>query len=377
VSERVCITGDTLSYPEGGGHFWVYLNWALGLRAFGCEVIWLEVVAPEIDAPALSRFYTCLKQRLERYGFGDSLVLCGHVGQDLDSIANSSWRGLDAAADADLLINLRYDLSPAILRRFRRTALLDIDPGLLQIWMSEGQIQVSRHDLYFTTGETVGRAGSRCPDVGLPWRYTPPCVALDLWPVAPFAPDAAFSTISHWSGDEWVQQGEEIYINDKRAGFLPFLDLPRYVSVPLELALRLAPDEEEDRVMLQDRGWRLVDSRTVSAQPWDYQCYIQLSIGEFSAVKPSCVHLQNAWISDRSLCYLASGKPVVVQHTGPSRFLPDAEGLFRFHTLEEAATSLKAVKSDYDRHSRMARALAVEYFDAARVTAALLERALP
>lgn len=374
---RVCLTGDTLSYPEGGGHFWVYLNWALGLRACGCEVVWLELVAPDIDQEALSRFYSCLKQRLDHYGFGSALALCGEAGQSVDPMAAGAFPGLDAATDADLLINLRYHLGPEILGRFRRTALLDIDPGLLQIWIHEGQIQVSRHDVYFTTGETVGLPGSLCPDVGLPWQYTPPCVSLDRWPAAPPGPGAAFSTISHWSGDEWVQQGDEIYVNDKRAGFLPFLDLPRSAPAPLELALRLAPDEDEDRAMLSKGGWRLADPRTVASQPWDFQSYVQRSLGEFSAVKPSCVRLQNAWVSDRSLCYLASGKPVIVQHTGPSRFLPDAEGLFRFRTLDQAAASIETAVSDYDRHSRSARALAAEHFDARKVADRLLERALP
>lgn len=376
MSARICITGNTLSYPEGGGHFWVYLNWALGLRASGCEVLWLEVVTPEVERSELSSFCSCLKQRLERYEFGNSIVLCDHDGQDIDCAATHGFAGLDIATDADLFINLRYDLNSSVINRFRRTALLDIDPGLLQLWMGEGQIEVAPHHLYFTTGETVGRTGSLCPDVGLRWQYTPPCVFLDLWPAAKASAHSAFSTISHWSGDEWVQRGEEIYINDKRAGFLPFLDLPRYAPAPLELALQLAPDEEEDRIMLRDRGWRLVDSRTVSAQPWDYQSYIQSALGEFSAVKPSCVRLQNAWISDRSLCYLASGKPVVLQHTGRSHFLPDGEGLFRFQTLEEAASALNSIMADYDRHSRSARALAAEYFDAAKVATALLERAL-
>jgi hypothetical protein len=86
--------------------------------------------------------------------------------------------------------------------------------------------------------------------------------------------------------------------------------------------------------------------------------------------------LQNAWISDRTLCYLASGKPAVVQHTGASRFLPDAEGLFRFRSLEEAARALSTAESDYERYGRLARALAEEYFDAHKVVGRVLERAL-
>src|SRR5258707_15691873 len=114
MSLRVCLTADTLSYPEGGGHFWVYLNWALGLRAAGCDVLWLEIAAPEIDASALCAFSACLKQRLQRYGFGDALVLCRHTGHDLDP-ALTGVPGLDAAADADLFVTVRYDLDQAIL----------------------------------------------------------------------------------------------------------------------------------------------------------------------------------------------------------------------------------------------------------------------
>jgi hypothetical protein len=354
----------------------VYLNWALGLRAAGCDVIWLEVVTPE-DATSVSGFLAVLRQRLNRYGFGDSLAVCDWRGEDIDPVVSGNCPGAEAATNADLLLNLNYHLGSTIVGSFVRSALVDIDPGLLQLWMSEEQINVAQHDLYFTTGETIGQAGGLCPDAGIAWQYTPPCVSLDLWPVVPPGPDAAFTTISHWSGDEWVEAAGESYINDKRTGFMPFLDLPGRVGVPLELALCLAPDEDEDREMLKSEGWRVVDAHTVSAAPWDYQNYVQQSLGEFSTVKPSCVRLQNGWISDRSLCYLASGKPVVVQHTGPSRILPDRQGLFRFRTPEEAACSLDAVMSDYARHSREARALAAEFFDAPKVARRLLERALP
>jgi glycosyltransferase involved in cell wall biosynthesis len=104
-----------------------------------------------------------------------------------------------------------------------------------------------------------------------------------------------------------------------------------------------------------------------------YQAYIQASRGEFSAVKPSCVRLQNAWISDRTLCYLASGKPAVVQHTGPSSLLPDSQGLFRFRTVEEAARALREVEENYDDNCKHARELVEEHFDAKKVAAKLLE----
>jgi len=176
--------------------------------------------------------------------------------------------------------------------------------------------------------------------------------------------------------DEWEEDADGLYSNDKRTGFLPFLDLPQHTSQPLELALCLSPGEEDERVALQKRGWRVRHSYDVAATPWEYQRYIQDSLGEFSCVKPSCIHLQNAWVSDRSICYLASGKPVVIEHTGPSRFLPDAAGLFRFRDMGEAVRCLETVAADYERHCRLARALAKECFDAQKVVGSVLERAL-
>jgi len=374
MSTRVCLSANTLSYPEGGGHLWVYLNWALGLRALGCRVLWLEAVEPATPAAEIRALADSLRSRLERYGLADSVALCREDGEPLPREFEDGGR----AFEADLLLNLQYALSERIVRRFRRSALLDIDPGLLQVWLSTGQVEVARHDLCLTIGETVGTPGARFPNAGLEWHYTPPCVALDWWPQFPDAAgDAAFTTVSHWwSEDGWIGDPESGYQNDKRAGFLPFLDLPRHTAQPLELALYLAEDEAEERQALERLGWHVVPSWRVASTPWSYQRYIQDSRGEFSCVKPSCVRLANAWVSDRTLCYLASGKPAVVQHTGPSRFLPDAEGLWRFRDVDEAARCLEAVAADYEHQCRLARTLAEEFFDARKVVRRVLERAL-
>ncbi len=373
MSLAVCLAANTIGYPDGGGHLWVYLNWALGLRALGCQVIWLEGVWPGGPEHELHASVASLKRRLERYGLGEHVALFSWTGEpiarDVDAL------DVDAASEADLLLNMAYDIPSAVVKRFRRSALLDIDPGLTQVWMSTGQMKLPRHDCYFTIGETVGQPGGRVPDAGIVWHYTPPCVSLDWWTPHPPGPDAGFTTVSHWQMQEWEEHDGELYCNDKRAGFLPFLDLPRHASQPLELALRLGPDEEDERVSLIERGWRVRSAAEVTATPWDYQRYVQGSLGEFSCVKPSCVRLQNAWISDRTLSYLASGKPAVIEHTGSSRFLPDAAGLFRFRDVEEAARSLETVAADYPRQCRLARALAEEHFDARKVVKRMLERA--
>jgi hypothetical protein len=369
----VCLAANILGYPEGGGLLWVYLNWALGLRALGCHVIWLETIDSSMSAQHLEVLVAALKGQLQRYGLAECVALCSETGEPL---APSTVRGCQDF-EAELLLNMNYSLNSEVVKRFRRSALIDIDPGLLQTWMSAEQINVAPHDVYFTIGETVGQPGARFPDAGRRWQYTPPCVLLDNWPACPAPANAPFTTISHWYADEWMEEAGEIYRNDKRAGFLPFLDLPRRTTQPLELALCLGVDDDDERAMLRERGWCIRESSEVSSTPWDYQGYIQRSRGEFSCAKPFYLRLASGWLSDRTLCYLASGKPAVVQHTGPSRFLPDAEGLFRFHDLEGAAQCLEAVADDYGRQCRLARALAEEYFDARKVVRRVLERALP
>jgi hypothetical protein len=384
MSTIVWLCTNTLTWPQGGGNTWLYLNWALGLRALGCQMIWLEPIEAQIPVSEAQALANSLRRRLEPYGLGDSVALCSKTAEPLRPGATEGYIDAEAASEADLLLNLSYAACAQHMWRFRRTAMLDIDPGLTQVWLSEGAMSLPRHDVYFTVGETVGRPEARFPNGGLDWQYTPPCVALDWWPVCGATNDAPFTTISNWDNPEWFTYGEESYNNNKRAGFEPFLGLPRHSTQPLELALcqeadehlYLTADEADERKALESRGWRVVHSHAAAPTPWHYQRYIQKSRGEFSCAKPSYVRLQTAWISDRTLCYLASGKPAVTQHTGPSRFLPDAEGLFRFRDLCEAARSLETATADYTRQSRLARALTEEYFCARKVAGRLLERAL-
>jgi hypothetical protein len=212
----------------------------------------------------------------------------------------------------------------------------------------------------------VGKPGSRIPDCGVEWFHFRPPVCLDLWPPAGEAANPAFTTVAGWWSGEYVRGLEDgvevLYENTKRVAFLRVLDLPRWTSQRLELALYLGDGDVPERRMFERRGWRVRRSQQVARTPAMYHAYIQQSRGEFSAAKPSCMRFQNAWVSDRTLCYLASGKPAVVQDTGPSAFLPNGEGLFRFTTVAEAAAALAAVNADYERHCRAARALAENWF---------------
>ena len=356
----VVVSSDTVvNYPDGGGHCWVFLQYIEALRRIGCDVYWMEefrpgygppedhgAFGPARDPAADQRAVATFLQRTRDFGLEDRVLL--YVAQPGGSMRE--WIGASAGAaeavirGADLMLNFHYTIDPSLLAWARRSALMDIDPGLLQLWMHAGQLCVARHDRYFTIGETVGTPRALFPDCGITWIYSPPPVCLELWPPASDPAHEAFTTVSGWWSGRWikvVENGAEVLVeNTKRAAFLPFVDLPRRCRQPLELALDLADSDAPARRLLEGHGWRVRHARDVARTPEMYQAYIRGSRGEWSAAKPSCIRFQNAWLSDRTVCYLASGKPVVVQDTGPSLFLPNGEGMFRFTTVAEAAAGL-------------------------------------
>src|SRR5438876_796096 len=378
MTTTVCMTPLTLGYPEGGGHLWAYLNWALSLRALGCRVIWLEDIgelAATRPRAEVERDIGTLAARLGAHGLGGALALTSFSGHELDPRLAAGRPDLEAAAaDADVILDFAYDTPAWALELFRRTALVDLDPGLLQLWMSQDKLQVSKHDLYLTIGETVGRSEARFPDGGVRWHHTPTPVFLGAWPPTQ-AVSGPYTTVTNWWGD-WIELDHEPVCNDKRTAFLEYAELPARTSQRLEMALTLDDYTAETDVPILERGgWTVRDAWEACVTPDAYRAYIQGSRAEFSCAKPSCRLLANAWISDRTICYLASAKPAVVEHTGPSRFLPEAEGLVRFRDIDEAAAAIEAVEADYGRHSRLARELAEEHFDGEKVVRRVLELA--
>jgi hypothetical protein len=369
MSTDVWLAGNTLSYPEGAGQLWIHLNWVLSLVDAGCRVTWVEYAeTAEIEANG-----PALRERLARFGLADALRVIVPDDRAPDSDLDVPIATSDALADADLLLNFCYWLPETWVGTARRSALVDIDPGLLQIWIAEGDMTVAPHDHWFTIGETVGTPDARFPDCDLTWWYTPPPVHLPSWPVGTSPRTDAFTTITHWWEDGWVTFGGEEYQNDKRTSFLEFLDVPRLSGASLELATNLTEGDEDERRLLEGHGWGLRDSATLGT-PDRYRDYIRASRGEFSCAKPSCMRLQNAWVSDRTICYLASGRPAVVQDTGPSRILAGDRGVVRFRTPADAAAALRTVEASYDEHAQAARQLVESTFDGSRVVSALLER---
>jgi hypothetical protein len=103
-----------------------------------------------------------------------------------------------------------------------------------------------------------------------------------------------------------------------------------------------------------------------SRDPWVYQRFIGRSKAEFTVAKHGYVVTASGWFSDRSAEYPASGRPVVTQETGFTRWLPTGRGLFEHRSRDEAAAVIERIAREYDRHCSAAREIAEEYFDARR-----------
>jgi hypothetical protein len=195
---------------------------------------------------------------------------------------------------------------------------------------------------------------------------------LDLWPVEQGVPSAPFTSVMNWSSVGEREYEGRVY-GEKPREFEPYFTLPRDTGEAMELAIN-APRDVRER--LRSGGWRLADALHVTRTPWTYQDYLRTSVAEFAVARHAYVSTQCGWFSDRSTAYLAMGRPVVLQDTGFSAFLPGDAGLLAYRTRPEAITRLRQLRADYDGHCRAARLVAAEYFEAGRVLTELLERSL-
>jgi hypothetical protein len=212
------------------------------------------------------------------------------------------------------------------------------------------------------------------PDNGLHWITTPQPVILDQWPVCPPGDGRRFTSIASWRGAYGPIDYEGRRYGLRVHEFRKFADLPRATDAHFELALDIHPAETADLDLLEDRGWALVDPLAVGDTTDSYRRYIEGSNAEFMVAKGMYVESRSGWFSERSICYLATGRPVLAQDTGLGDLLPVGEGLITFSTLDEAAAGVEEIRSDPERHARAAREIAVEHFDSDKVLGRLLEQ---
>jgi len=229
-----------------------------------------------------------------------------------------------------------------------------------------------QHTAFLSYGENFGRAACSVPKDGLPWQATRQPVVLDAWPVTPGPARGKFTTVMQWDSYPTREFNGRRY-GMKSSSFEPYVDLPKRAGSMLELAVG-SPSAPRD--LLRSKGWEVRDPLEVTRDPWLYQDYIRQSKAEFSVAKQGYVVSQSGWFSERSACYLASGRPVLIQETGFSRWMETGAGVISFCTLEEAFAGIEEINSRYGFHCRASRQAAEEYFDSNRVLSHLIEAAM-
>lgn len=382
MSQVIVGSGFVAQYPQAGGMFSVVLQYLLGLRRLGCKVCWLELLWPQgpHDRELIRRF----TDRLADFGLEEDFCLVYFPQGKWPAAGNGrEWYGWSQdrlgkfCTEADLLLDLCASVRPPdLLAAVRRTALLDLDPGFMQLWMTQWDMGQKSHDLFFTVGQNIGRPECLAPDGGVQWRTFWPPVALDLWNGGEADVAAPFSTVSQWWGYPPTYYDGEEYDGSKRTEFLRFVDLPALTGHPFELGLNLHPvDDTADKQLLMEKGWQVHDAHHVAGDFASYRQFIQRACGEFSVAKPGYVKSRSGWFSDRTVCYLAAGRPVLVQETGVSTFLPTGRGVLSFATLEQAAQGVAEIQRHYALHCRAACEIAREYFSAEKVLSKLLHEA--
>ena len=365
---RIIVSGAVANKAGQGGEAWVRLNWVLGLRKLGFEVLFVE----QLNAGAPEGGVDFFRTTMRRHGLSESSALIAD-GRALCGIEFP--RMLEFASDADALINISGHLTlDEVFGRIARRAYVDIDPGFTQIWHAQGAtgLGIARHNFHFTIGENIGTPGCTIPTSGIHWRRTRPPVVLDEWPAVADAAFDRFTTIANWRGSYGPLEFDGRTYGLKVHEFRKCIGLPRATSLPFEIALGIHPADHKDREALDAAGWRLTDPARAAGSTDAFRNYVGGSGAEFSVAQGVYVHTQSGWFSDRTAVYLASGRPAIVQDTAFGRNLPAGRGLLAFSTPEEAAHGAASIAGDYAAHSRAAREVAEECFDSSRVLGALM-----
>jgi hypothetical protein len=366
------------------GQTWLYLNWLRGLSGLGHEVyyveddnVWPYDPRAETVTDDCSYAVAHIARNMEAIGLG------GHWAFRLSDREEACWgmsqsRLNELYASCDALLNivgavaLREDVHLAAPMR----VYVETDPVVAELKVATGdagmQEVLDRHTDLATYGENYGAPDCRVPLNGRPYVFTRQPVDLELWPMS-FTPDApSFTTIGNYrqEGTDIEWEGS-LYSWSKHHEWERFIELPARSGQQFELALMHCEGEDRERMLAA--GWQLVSPAAMSLDPWGaYRRYIQSSRGEFTVAKDQNVRLRSGWFSERAVCYLASGKPVVTQDTGFSNVLPTGEGLFAVADVEQAAEAVREINADYRRHCLAAREIAAEHFEARAVAARLL-----
>lgn len=386
---RILVTGLIGQYAFGGVT-WDYVQYVLGFRELGHDVWYLEDTAtwaydPVKQEPSADCSYNVnyLERVMHEFDLGDRWIYRNEAD---DTYHGPAARNADdVIRSADALVNvsgacwLREVTASVPFKLF-----VDGDPMFTHIGLTlpERKAYLDHlllHQGHFTFGLNVGNFGCKVPTAGIDWRPTIQPIALEWWrknllpPTANHVARDAWTTVMNWASYKPQEFEGESYGN-KDIEFLRFLDLPGRTSERFVLAMGQGMGRERPTERIEAAGWKIIEPDVHLPDYATYHDFLANSKAEWSIAKNGYVRSRSGWFSCRSACYLALGKPVVVQDTGWSDHLPSGEGVIAFSDMEEAVRGIESVASDYDRHSRAARVFAERFLDAPRICEELLER---
>jgi len=387
----IIVTGYAATYPVGGAT-WDYLQYVLGFKRLGHRVYYLEdtgrwtwdVVQDTFsddarsNAAYLAKWIAALDPELaHNWALRD--VHGQYYGMSQAQVAS-------LCRETDVFIN--YSGSCILREEYmacRTKVYLDSDPlynqaGILEYVRGTADDKtrwavdyMRQHDKFLSFGESIGRPHCLIPTALFSWQPTRQPIVLDCWEKSYLTVRDVYTTVMSWQPDGGSVTVNGVVYGGKHAEFGKFINLPQRIPQVFELAIwgGLPPVD-----FLRQHGWHVIDGYAVSPDPWEYREYICTSKAEFSVAKQAYVATRSGWFSCRSACYLASGKPVVVQDTGFSEHIPTGEGLLAFSTEGEALEAIARINQDYQHHAVAASRLAREYFDSQRVLQAFLQTVL-
>jgi hypothetical protein len=374
---RIIVLGYIVRGPIGG-MAWHHLQYVLGLTQLGHDVYFFE---DSDDYPSCYDPTTNSMQADPSYGLAFASRTFNAIGLSEKwtyyDAHTGSWLGpasrqaLEICTSADVLLNVS-GVNPVRdwFARVPVRILVDTDPVFLQIrhlQNDEARQMAARHTSFFSFGENIGGVAV-LPDDGFPWSPTRQPIVLDRWPVTPGTKNGKFTTVMQWESYASAQYDGRVF-GMKSMSFGPYKDLPQKAAATFELAIGNPPRE------LPGLGWSIRNPLEVTKDPWTYQSFIMQSKAEFSVAKHGYVVSRSGWFSERSAGYLACGRPVLVQDTGFTEWLPVGEGVVVFTSPKEALAGIEEINAHYESHCALARQVAEAYFSSGDILNRLLAAA--
>jgi hypothetical protein len=373
---RILVSGMIAAVPAHGGATWAVLQYLLGFGRLGHEVTFVEQMdsaGTDLDGSASVAY---MREVAERFGLAERWAL---LSAGTRKTAGLPYERLRAAArEADVLVNISGILADEdLVAPVPVRVYLDLDPAFNQLWHASGiDMHFGGHTHFVTVGQAIGSPECPVPTGGLDWIPTVPPVVLEHWPRARAdrgAGAGAFTTVGNWRGYGSIEYEGQHY-GQKAHSMRELMSIPTLTDATLRPALDVHPGETPDLEALDRNGWQLLDPGAVAPDPDSYREFVAGSLAEFGVAKSGYVLSRCGWFSDRSACYLASGRPVLAQDTGFPRYLPAGEGLLAFAGVDDALAGIEEIRSRYEMHADAAHSLARERLDSDRVLTRLLNR---